>query len=167
PSNSNIRSHSGNAARNRWRFAASSASPVSKDRRTDGPCYASYHALRQADHERSFPCAPQMINKHTRTQISGGRNETTMSNQIPSGRRRFLRSSAAGLVTGAIAITRPLPGIPLVQRDAVPGRSARNGRRLLFKGGIVLSMDRNIGDFEKADVLIEGKKIAAVGPSLK
>src|SRR5215467_9616371 len=60
-----------------------------------------------------------------------------------------------------------LSGIPLVQRDAVPGRSARNGRRLLFKGGIVLSMDRNIGDFEKADVLIEGKKIAAVGPSLK
>jgi len=90
-----------------------------------------------------------------------------MSNQTTSARRRFLQSSAAGLVTGAIAIARPLPGMPLAQSDAVPGRSGTNGRRLLLKGGIVLSMDRYIGDFEKADVLIEGKKIAAVGPNLK
>jgi 5-methylthioadenosine/S-adenosylhomocysteine deaminase len=89
-----------------------------------------------------------------------------MSSQTPSTRRRFLRSSA-GLVTGAIAVGRPLSGLPLAQRDAVPVGTGTNGRRVLLKGGIVISMDRNVGDFEKADVLIEGKKIAAVGPSLK
>jgi 5-methylthioadenosine/S-adenosylhomocysteine deaminase len=82
-------------------------------------------------------------------------------------RRRFLRSSAAGVVTGAIAIGRPLRVMSLAQRDAVPARSGTDGRRILLKGGIVLSMDRNVGDFEKADVLIEGKKIAMVGPNLK
>src|SRR5207245_10382884 len=35
------------------------------------------------------------------------------------------------------------------------------------KGGIVSSSDPKVGEFEKADVLIEGKKIAAVGPNLK
>src|SRR5579863_7723613 len=39
-------------------------------------------------------------------------------------------------------------------------------RRILLQGGVVLSLDRAVGDFEKADVLIEGNKIAAVGPNL-
>ena len=38
--------------------------------------------------------------------------------------------------------------------------------RVLLKGGIVLSLDKNVGDFEKADVLIEGKKIIAVRPNI-
>ena len=37
----------------------------------------------------------------------------------------------------------------------------------MLKSGIVLSMDPKVGDFEKADVLIEGKKIVAIGPNLK
>jgi len=40
------------------------------------------------------------------------------------------------------------------------------GQRLLLKGGVVLTMDPRLGDFENADVLIEGSKIAAVGASL-
>ena len=85
-----------------------------------------------------------------------------MTKQIPpnemtdESRRRFLTSSAAGLFTAAI-----------VQSEAVPPRSGTSGRRILIRGGIVLSMDRNVGDFEKADVLIDGKKIAAVGSNLK
>jgi 5-methylthioadenosine/S-adenosylhomocysteine deaminase len=39
--------------------------------------------------------------------------------------------------------------------------------RVLLKGGIVLTLDRALGDFESADVLIEGSKIAAVGRNLK
>jgi cytosine/adenosine deaminase-related metal-dependent hydrolase len=39
--------------------------------------------------------------------------------------------------------------------------------RILLKGGMVLTLDRNLGDFETADVLVEGKKIAAVQPNLK
>jgi predicted amidohydrolase YtcJ len=35
------------------------------------------------------------------------------------------------------------------------------------RGGTVLTLDRKIGDFAKADVLIEGKKIAAVQPNIR
>ena len=76
-----------------------------------------------------------------------------MSNQNELSRRRFLGTAAAGLA--------------FAQSDALPARSGTSGRRILIKGGIVLSMDRSVGDFEKADVLMDGKKIAAVGPNLK
>ena len=39
--------------------------------------------------------------------------------------------------------------------------------RTLLKNGIVLSLDKNIGNFWQADVLIEGTKIAGVGPRLE
>ena len=39
-------------------------------------------------------------------------------------------------------------------------------KQTLLKDGIVLTLDKKIGNFRKADVLIEGKKIAAVGPDL-
>ena len=79
-------------------------------------------------------------------------------------RRRFLQS---GLVAGAVATGTAGLGEFLAQNDAVPAGSGSNGRRFLLRGGIVLSMDPKVGDFEKADVLIEGKKIIAVGPNLK
>ena len=40
-------------------------------------------------------------------------------------------------------------------------------KRTLLKGGCVLSLDAKVGNFSQADVLIEGTKIAAVGPNLK
>ncbi len=39
--------------------------------------------------------------------------------------------------------------------------------RKLIKDGIVLTLDRGIGDFDRADVLVEDGKIAAVGPDLE
>lgn len=36
----------------------------------------------------------------------------------------------------------------------------------LIKEGIVLALDKKVGNFHRADVLIEGEKIAAVGPNL-
>jgi cytosine/adenosine deaminase-related metal-dependent hydrolase len=42
----------------------------------------------------------------------------------------------------------------------------QKARRILLKGGIVMSLDPAIGDFEKADLLIEGKKISAIAPDL-
>ncbi len=39
-------------------------------------------------------------------------------------------------------------------------------QRVLIRGGCVLSLDPTIGDFDVADVLIEGSRIAAVGPNL-
>jgi 5-methylthioadenosine/S-adenosylhomocysteine deaminase len=40
------------------------------------------------------------------------------------------------------------------------------GRPLLIKNGCVLSLDPMVGDFERADVMISGTKIVAVGPNL-
>jgi cytosine/adenosine deaminase-related metal-dependent hydrolase len=39
-------------------------------------------------------------------------------------------------------------------------------RQILLKGGCVLSLDPRVGDFDRADVLIDGATIAAVGPNL-
>src|SRR5437868_6627444 len=47
-----------------------------------------------------------------------------------------------------------------------PEDSGRPGRRYIIRGGSVLSMDAKVGDFAQADVLVQGKKILAVGPNL-
>lgn len=39
-------------------------------------------------------------------------------------------------------------------------------KRLLVKNGRVLTLDKSIGDFSNADILIEGKKIVAIEPSI-
>ena len=41
------------------------------------------------------------------------------------------------------------------------------GRRYVIRGGSVMSMDPSVGDFAQADVLVEGKKILAIGPNLQ
>ena len=41
-----------------------------------------------------------------------------------------------------------------------------SAKRTLLKGGTVLSVDKNVGNFLQGDVLMEGSKIAAVGPNL-
>ena len=84
-------------------------------------------------------------------------------------RRGFLKSSA-GLVAG-VAAAQWLPGRADAQQTSASPvilESLRNpnGRAILLKDGIVLSMDSQVGDFEKADVLIQGKKIVSVGPNL-
>jgi 5-methylthioadenosine/S-adenosylhomocysteine deaminase len=40
------------------------------------------------------------------------------------------------------------------------------GQKVLIKGGYVASLDPNIGELKAGDVLIDGAKIAAVGPNL-
>ncbi len=49
---------------------------------------------------------------------------------------------------------------------AVESRANAAKRRILIKGGTVITIDPNLGSFDKADVLIDGDKIAAVGPNL-
>ena len=39
-------------------------------------------------------------------------------------------------------------------------------RRILLRGGVVLSLDPRVGDFEKADVLIDGKTISQIAPTI-
>jgi 5-methylthioadenosine/S-adenosylhomocysteine deaminase len=83
-----------------------------------------------------------------------------MSTDAPS-RRRFLASSAA---FAASAIAGGCSN-PAAQQQG-PAAPAAVGRRTLLKGGCVLSLDAKIGDFDVADVLIDGSRIAAVGPNL-
>ncbi|HXJ02508.1 MAG TPA: amidohydrolase family protein [Micropepsaceae bacterium] len=75
--------------------------------------------------------------------------------------------AGAGLTAAAIAAAR-IPGA--YAADAVqrfdPPRALDPRQRLLLKGGAIISMDPKIGDLAKADVLIEGKTIAAVSPNL-
>ena len=80
-------------------------------------------------------------------------------------RRGFLKAGGAGAAAaGAMALFHT----PEAQahNDREPEHSGRHGRRLLIRGGAVMSMDKSVGNFAKADVLIEGKKILAVGPNL-
>ena len=81
-------------------------------------------------------------------------------------RRRFLKESAAFTVA---------VGTPFLQDPAADGGTLERTWRqetplnqyTLLRGGTVVSMDPKVGDFVKGDVLIQGKKIAAVGTDLK
>jgi len=77
-------------------------------------------------------------------------------------RRQFLCTTAAG-AAAAPALAASVIGAPSVAEAAT---APKPGRPVLLKGGCVLSLDRAVGDFEQADVLIEGKKIAAVQPNI-
>ncbi len=78
-------------------------------------------------------------------------------------RRGFLKASMA---TGAAAATGLFANAARADDEREPADSGHQGRRILIRGGAVMSMDPKVGNFAQADVLIEGKKIAAVGPSL-
>jgi 5-methylthioadenosine/S-adenosylhomocysteine deaminase len=68
----------------------------------------------------------------------------------PVARRDFVKSAGAALLAGT----------------ALPAAARTNPDRVLLRGGVVLSFDRAVGDFDKADVLIEGRKIAAIRPGI-
>src|SRR5262245_8940269 len=76
---------------------------------------------------------------------------------LPS-RREFLATGAAGALASTAIIDSA--------RAQQPAPGPVSGRPLIIKGGCVLTLDRAIGDFEDADVLIERGKIAAVRPNL-
>jgi 5-methylthioadenosine/S-adenosylhomocysteine deaminase len=89
---------------------------------------------------------------------------------MTNGSRRGFLKGGLGLAAGAAA-TQLLPGQIAAQqnsRDAglLERLTRANGRPIVLKDGIVLSLDPGVGDFEKADVLIQGKKIIAVGPNV-
>jgi hypothetical protein len=73
-------------------------------------------------------------------------------------RRDFLAGAALATLAGCT----PNAGESGIQQPSeVP-----EGNRILIRNACVLSMDPGIGDFDRADVLIEGTRIAAVGPDL-
>src|SRR6202163_1345975 len=85
---------------------------------------------------------------------------------VQDSRRDFLKTAA---VTGVAAAGLNLFAARAAAADDgdQPEDSGRPGRRYVIRGGSVMSMDPHVGDFPQADVLIEGKKILAVGPNLQ
>jgi cytosine/adenosine deaminase-related metal-dependent hydrolase len=84
------------------------------------------------------------------------------------GRRDFLKASTATAAAAAgmgLFAARPAAA----QDDDGPEDTGKRGRRYVIRGGHVMTMDPtmpNKGEFLNADVLVEGKKIVAVGPNL-
>jgi 5-methylthioadenosine/S-adenosylhomocysteine deaminase len=74
-------------------------------------------------------------------------------------RRQFFCTTAAGLAAA------PLFATAGGEAQAAT-KPTQAGRPILIKGGCVLSLDKAVGDFEKADVLVEGRKITAVKPNI-
>ena len=83
--------------------------------------------------------------------------------------RRGLIGAGAGLAAGAAA--QLLAGKAEAARamatlDQLKRAERDPDHRILLRGGIVLSLDPGVGNFEAGDVLIGGKKILAVGRNL-
>ncbi len=80
---------------------------------------------------------------------AGGKPVNTQS------RRAFLKNSAAGLMLPFMA------GFGKSRNLEQPDEN-----RLVIRGGTVLTMDEDTGDFEQADVLVENGTITEVSPSI-
>src|SRR2546426_1671797 len=81
------------------------------------------------------------------------------------GRRDFLKVTAAtGAAAAALNLFTARPAAAAVGDP--PADSGQPGTRYVIRGGSVMSMDPKVGDFARADVLVEGKKILKVGPNL-
>ena len=84
--------------------------------------------------------------------------------------RRSLFEAGAAVAIAAAAPLLPAAAEAAGQAAEDAGTLDRSRRqapasnqRILLKGGTIISMDPQVGNFAKGDVLIEGKKIIAVG----
>lgn len=95
---------------------------------------------------------------------------TDLASERTPSRRDVLRSGAS-MAAGATAM-------PLIADEAFAQGGNADAlqrllqatsdprRRILLKGATIISMDPAVGDFVRADLLMEGKKISSVGPDL-
>jgi 5-methylthioadenosine/S-adenosylhomocysteine deaminase len=81
-----------------------------------------------------------------------------------SSRRHFLKAAAA---TGITAASLNLFAIRPAAADQPPADGGQPGRRYIIRGGSVMSLDPQVGDFPQADVLVEGKKILDVKKNIQ
>lgn len=93
---------------------------------------------------------------------------TTLWRSVDPSRRQFLTIVAAAGI-GATSCGRANVAGQHTQTSAPPPHDLIGDgrkRRILLRGGVVLTLDAKIGDFEKADVLIDGTKIVQVAPTI-
>ena len=79
--------------------------------------------------------------------------------------RRALLAAGAGVLVGAATAPDAALAQPATASDPELAR-LQAARRVLIKGGVVLTLDRQVGDFARADVLIEDGKIREVRPDI-
>ncbi len=87
--------------------------------------------------------------------------------RFPAGSERSHDPLTATVSSGFAAAGAPGQASGRSKADRMPTDSGRPGRRLLIRGGHVLSMDPAVGDFVHGDVLISGNRIEAVGAQLE
>src|SRR5262245_17428328 len=80
-------------------------------------------------------------------------------------RRSFLKTGAAFGMAASVPILQTPEDAGTLER--IWRQSSPSNQTILLRGGTIVSMDPKVGDFVKGDVLIQGKKIAGVGPELK
>ena len=101
-------------------------------------------------------CKAGMMRKH----FGAGRSFGSRQPLITS-RRGFLTGAAAagaGIAGASLFAARPATA----QAGPPPSGTGRPGNRYVIRGGHVMTMDG--GEYAQADVVVEGKKIVAVGP---
>ncbi len=87
------------------------------------------------------------------------------AHQDDAGTPSAARLSRRALLKGAAASCGAL-GFGFGPDQAIAEAPRAREGRYLIKNGVVLSMDPKVGDFDRADVLVEGGKIIAVRPNI-
>jgi len=84
-------------------------------------------------------------------------------------RRDFLKASTVTAVaaTGLSLLTASTAHAKNDDEPGPPEDSGKPGRRFIIRGGSVMTMDPSVPDLAEGDVLIDGRKIVAVGKNLK
>jgi 5-methylthioadenosine/S-adenosylhomocysteine deaminase len=98
-------------------------------------------------------------------------DHTRLPGRSQLGRRDFLKASTAtAAAAGAMSLFSTAARARDDDHDDPPQDSGRHGRKYVIRGGSVMTMDPTPGrqtEFVNADVLVDAKKIVAVGPNLK
>src|SRR5262245_24299128 len=100
--------------------------------------------------------------------ISGPDREPAPAASVETASRRtFLKAGASVAASGAAAAAMPSSALAQAGGDVEAELVRLQGaRRVLFKGAVVLTLDRQVGDFARSDVLIEDGKIREVRPDI-
>ncbi|HET6285364.1 MAG TPA: amidohydrolase family protein [Amycolatopsis sp.] len=87
-----------------------------------------------------------------------------------TGRRDFLKTATVAAAGTSFLAAGPAAADSDAEASAdgrPPKDSGQPGRRYVIRGGAVMSMDQNVGNFATADVLVEGGKIVEIRPGIR
>jgi hypothetical protein len=82
----------------------------------------------------------------------------------PASRRNILKLGAS--LAASTAAAPVLPGTAQAQGTDAELARVQGARRILIKSGVVLTLDRQVGDFPEADVLVEDGRIRDIRPNI-